>query len=134
MNYEQIYNSIIERAKNRILFGLIENHHIIPRSEGGSNKKNNKIELSPKEHHICHLLLIKMGKCLKYCYRHMNSYQYIRMKESEKRKIKVRESRKMYKEKREFEDNQYENKFNCSYWTEERNWSKKSTSMEAYKS
>ena len=91
MDYEKIYNRIIERAKNRLLIGQIENHHIIPRSEGGSNKKENKIELSPKEHHICHLLLIKMGKCLKYCYRHVNAHQYIKMKETEKRKIKTRE-------------------------------------------
>lgn len=108
LDYERIYNKIIERAKNRLLMGQIENHHIIPRSEGGSNKKENKIELSPKEHHICHLLLIKMGKCLKYCYRHVNAHQYIKMKETEKRKIKIRESRKMYKERQldmsEFEE------------------------------
>ena len=108
LDYEKIYNKIIERAKNRLLMGQIENHHIIPRSEGGSNKKENKIELSPKEHHICHLLLIKMGKCLKYCYRHVNAHQYIKMKETEKRKIKIRESRKMYKERQldmsEFEE------------------------------
>jgi hypothetical protein len=99
MDYGKIYDIIIDRAKNRILFGQIEKHHIIPRSEGGSNKKDNKIELSPKEHHLCHLLLIRMGKCLKYCYRHINIKTYIKMKETEKRKIKIRETRKMYKER-----------------------------------
>ena len=108
MNYEKIYEALISRARNRILFGQIEKHHIIPRSEGGSNKKENKIELSPKEHHLCHLLLIKMGKCLKYCHRHVNVREYMRMKEDEKRKIKVRESRKMYKE-RYWLDNDEEN-------------------------
>lgn len=109
MNYEKIYDTLINRARNRILFGQIENHHIIPRSEGGSNKKENKIELSPKEHHLCHLLLIKMGKCLKYCYRHVNVREYMRMKEDEKRKIKVRESRKMYKERYWLENEDEEN-------------------------
>lgn len=109
MNYEKIYETLINRARTRILFGQIENHHIIPRSEGGSNKKENKIELSPKEHHLCHLLLIKMGKCLKYCYRHVNVREYMRMKEDEKRKIKVRESRKMYKERYWLENDEEEN-------------------------
>jgi hypothetical protein len=106
LNYAKIYEILISRAKTRVLFGQIEKHHIIPRSEGGSNKKDNKIELSPKEHHLCHLLLIRMGKCLKYCYRHVNVREYTRMKEDEKRKIKVRESRKMYKERNwlEFEE------------------------------
>lgn len=99
MDYTSIYDKIIDRARNRTLFGPIENHHVIPRSEGGSNKKDNKIELSPREHHLCHLLLIRMGKCLKYCYRHINIREYARMKEDEKRRIKVRESRKMYKER-----------------------------------
>jgi hypothetical protein len=99
LNYAKIYEILISRARTRVLFGQIEMHHIIPRSEGGSNKKENKIELSPKEHHLCHLLLIRMGKCLKYCYRHVNIREYIKMKEDEKRKIKVRESRKMYKER-----------------------------------
>lgn len=99
LDYARIYEILIARARNRELFGQIEKHHIIPRSEGGSNKKDNKIELSPKEHHLCHLLLIRMGKCLKYCYRHVNIREYIKMKEDEKRKIKVRESRKMYKER-----------------------------------
>ena len=100
MDYAGIYDRLISRARDRLLFGPIENHHIVPRSEGGSNRKDNKIELSPKEHHLCHLLLIRMGRCLKYCYRHVTIRDYIRMKEDEKRKIKVRESRKMYRERR----------------------------------
>lgn len=109
MDYEKIYNDIINRAKNRLLFGQIENHHIIPRSEGGSNKKSNKIELSPKEHHLCHMLLIRLGKCLKYCYRHITMHEYVKMKEAEKRKIKIRESRKLYKKLHEKEESQDEN-------------------------
>ena len=88
MNYQAIYDKLIKRGQTRVLYGTyIENHHIIPRSEGGSNKKTNKVELTPKEHHLCHLLLIKMRMCLKYCYRHLSLREYIEIKETEKHKI-----------------------------------------------
>lgn len=60
--YTSVYNSIIERAKSRILPKEIytETHHIIPRSLGGSNSKNNLVKLTAQEHRLCHLLLPKM--------------------------------------------------------------------------
>ena len=89
MNYQAIYDKLIKRGQTRVLYGTyIENHHIIPRSDGGRNKKTNKVELTPKEHHLCHLLLIKMRMCLKYCYRHLSLREYIEIKESEKHKIR----------------------------------------------
>lgn len=60
MNYLKIYNSIIERRKYEIPQGYSENHHIIPRSLGGSDKKYNLIRLTAREHFICHLLLTKI--------------------------------------------------------------------------
>lgn len=88
MDYQAIYNAIIKRAQTRILYGSIEAHHIVPRSEGGSNKKINKVELTPKEHHLCHLCLIKMRQCLKYCYRHLTLREYCAIKEKEKHKVR----------------------------------------------
>ena len=52
--------SIVSNAKNRTISGYIEKHHIIPKSCGGSNKKENLVALTAKEHFICHLLLTKM--------------------------------------------------------------------------
>lgn len=37
-----------------------ENHHIIPRSEGGSDDASNKVKLTAREHYIAHLLLAKI--------------------------------------------------------------------------
>lgn len=63
MNYNKIYYSIIEnRRKHVIKSGYYEKHHILPRSLGGSNKSDNIVKLSAKEHYICHLLLTKMYK------------------------------------------------------------------------
>lgn len=58
--YTNWYNSIIRSARNRILEGYSENHHIIPKSLGGSNDKSNIVALTAREHFICHLLLTKM--------------------------------------------------------------------------
>lgn len=62
--YTKWYNNIISNAKTRILLESVytEKHHIIPRSLGGSDDKNNKVVLTAKEHFICHLLLCKMTK------------------------------------------------------------------------
>jgi hypothetical protein len=60
--YTKIYFSIIEKRKNSNSLTDVnyEKHHIIPKSLGGNNKKDNLISLTVKEHFICHLLLTKM--------------------------------------------------------------------------
>lgn len=62
--YTKIYYKIIEKAKldNRVKNKNIyyETHHIIPKSLGGDNSKENTVLLTFKEHYICHRLLTKM--------------------------------------------------------------------------
>lgn len=58
--YSEWYYSIIDRAKSRELDGYKERHHIIPKSWGGSNNADNLVDLTAREHYICHLLLIRM--------------------------------------------------------------------------
>lgn len=92
MDCDLIYDSIIERAKSReyVIGELCEKHHIIPRSCGGSNKKTNQVELTLKEHHICHLLLIRMNKCKSYYFSRLSSKEYIFIKTVEKDKYESR--------------------------------------------
>jgi hypothetical protein len=54
------YYSIITRAKTRKVDGYTETHHIIPKSLGGSNNADNLVDLTAREHFICHILLTKM--------------------------------------------------------------------------
>ena len=54
------YFDIIEKRKNKDRIGYMEKHHIIPKSLGGSNNKDNLVWLSAKDHYICHQLLVKM--------------------------------------------------------------------------
>ena len=58
--YTKWYYQIINNAKNRLVEGYTENHHVIPKSLGGSNDPDNLIKLTAREHFICHLLLTKM--------------------------------------------------------------------------
>lgn len=61
MNYQKIYNQIIERAKTRKLECYKEKHHIIPRCIGGGNEKSNIVELTAREHFLCHWLLYEIN-------------------------------------------------------------------------
>ena len=58
--YTKLYYKITSNAKQRITEGYTELHHIIPQSMGGSNDKENLVDLTAREHFICHWLLIKM--------------------------------------------------------------------------
>jgi hypothetical protein len=60
--YTYWYYNIIQHAQTRLLSEdvYIEKHHIVPRSLGGNNAKSNIVNLTAREHFICHLLLTKM--------------------------------------------------------------------------
>jgi hypothetical protein len=60
MNYKKIYKSLTERGKSRNLIGYTEIHHIIPRCIGGKDDPSNLVKLTPEEHYIAHLLLLKI--------------------------------------------------------------------------
>lgn len=60
MDYQKIYNTLVRRGQNRILEGYSEKHHIIPRCVGGTDEETNLVSLTPEEHYLCHLLLVKI--------------------------------------------------------------------------
>lgn len=66
MNYQRIYDQIIEKYQTLDLKKggkvYLESHHIIPKSMGGTNKKENLVNLPAREHYICHWLLVKIFK------------------------------------------------------------------------
>lgn len=67
MDYKRIYDSIVFRAKcecdvrrQQKKDGMyFERHHIKPKSIGGNNSADNLVLLTPREHFICHALLIR---------------------------------------------------------------------------
>lgn len=68
MNYERIYNQIIERAKNEETLCIrkknngnyYERHHIIPKCLDGTNDKENLVLLTAREHFLCHWILARI--------------------------------------------------------------------------
>ena len=63
MNYQKIYNKIIEKARSEEKIrenGYYEVHHIIPTCIGGTDDISNLVKLTLREHFICHKLLTKM--------------------------------------------------------------------------
>jgi hypothetical protein len=60
MKYETIYNNLIQKRKRDVPEGYTELHHIIPRSLGGSDTKDNLVRLTAREHYLAHYLLMKM--------------------------------------------------------------------------
>ena len=69
--YTRWYYNIVTTAKSRIPSGYTEKHHIIPKSfyinksksgwiDGNSEILENKVLLTPNEHFLCHLLLVRM--------------------------------------------------------------------------
>ena len=68
MDYKRIYEQLIERARNRVPDGYVERHHVKPVCMGGSDSKENLVDLYPEEHFVAHALLLKIYKETKYRY------------------------------------------------------------------
>lgn len=98
MNYQDIYSEIITFRKfNLPLNTYTEKHHIIPVCLGGTNKKDNLVVVTSREHYLLHHLLMKIypeNKGLKNAYiwiksrlnieKNSSPYQCIRKEEYSK--------------------------------------------------
>lgn len=60
MNYAIHYERLIARARDRVLDGYRERHHVLPRCMGGGNELINLVELTAEEHYVAHQLLVKI--------------------------------------------------------------------------
>jgi len=98
MNYERIYNQLTEKRKVHKLTGYTETHHIQPKSLGGSNSKDNLVELTAKEHFIAHLLLAKF----KPCHQTMNAIMIMRCKSDGQYRNDIQNSRMYEWARKEF--------------------------------
>lgn len=112
MNYQRIYNQLIEKARARTLEGYKEKHHIIPKCLGGDNSKRNIVELTAREHFLCHVLLceiypknIKLYQALWLMSTNKNKKEGKRYKISSKvyERIKI-EASKIYKNRKQTEE------------------------------
>ena len=71
--YTKWYNNIVSSAQARSSSGYVEKHHIIPKCLGGTNNTENLVELTAREHFICHWLLTKMVSSKRHNYQLWNA-------------------------------------------------------------
>lgn len=63
MDYKKIYDNLIEDAiRNPKIDDYKELHHNIPKCMGGSDRKDNLVKLTAKQHYLAHWLLYKIYK------------------------------------------------------------------------
>lgn len=62
MDYKRTYQLLIDKRRNNPLPDGEngEVHHIVPRSEGGSDEPDNLVKLTAREHYVAHLLLARI--------------------------------------------------------------------------
>lgn len=74
--YSKWYNSLVDKARTRKLPDeiYIEKHHIIPKSWGGPNTKQNLVKLTAREHYIAHALLWKFNIPTRYHIQMMHAF------------------------------------------------------------
>ena len=62
MDYRRTYQLLIDKRRNNPLpdgeYGEV--HHIVPKSEGGSDEPDNLVKLTAREHYVAHLLLARI--------------------------------------------------------------------------
>lgn len=93
--YTKWYNQIINRAKGRILEPPFERHHIKPRSLGGTDDRDNIAFITPREHFICHWLLIKMTTGEEY-YKMLNALRIMRAENPGQKRYKTKITSRVY--------------------------------------
>ena len=80
--YSRWYFSIVENAKCRTVDGYTERHHITPKCIGGDNSAENLVNLTAREHFICHWLLTKMVVSVKHRYQMWNAFSCMLYREN----------------------------------------------------
>lgn len=74
MNYQKIYDNIINKRTKEKPEGYVEVHHILPKCLGGSDDTENLVALTAREHFIAHWLLSKIHKSSSLSYAFLRMY------------------------------------------------------------
>jgi hypothetical protein len=93
--YTKWYNQIIERAKHRDLDDYTESHHIIPESLGGSDAPENLVNLTAREHFLCHWLLVKTTTGEDH-YKMLNALRMMRAEKQGQKRYKTKITARVY--------------------------------------
>lgn len=62
MRYQTLYEQLIERARSTTYNEPTEQHHIVPKSLGGTDDESNLVRVPVRLHYVLHCLLYKIHK------------------------------------------------------------------------
>lgn len=93
--YTNWYNQIINQARTRISEGYTESHHIQPRSLGGLDDSTNLVNLTAREHFICHWLLTKMHTGESY-FKMLNALRMMRAEKQGQHRYETKITSRVY--------------------------------------
>lgn len=94
MNYQRIYDQIVDRAKKESRKkgqgDYYERHHIVPRCLGGSDSRDNLVLLTAKEHYIVHRLLVEVQTVgsMEY-YKMLNAFSFFAAKSKKHGRVQI---------------------------------------------
>ena len=94
--YQIWYKQITERGQSRPRDPKHENHHIIPKSLGGSNKKENITNISVREHFICHWLLTKIHSTGEAHWKMDNALRFMRAENKHQERYHTKITSRVY--------------------------------------
>lgn len=78
MDYQKIYDNLIRKRLENPPTEKFERHHIVPRSLGGSDDKDNIVKLTLREHYIAHLLLCKIHRGTRNYYSMLRAFNMMK--------------------------------------------------------
>jgi len=93
--YENWYNQITSNGKKYREPGL-ERHHIIPRSLGGTDDIENITFITPREHFVCHWLLIKIHPAGEGHWKMLNALRMMRAENPNQKRYSTKITSRVY--------------------------------------
>lgn len=105
------YQQITSNAKQRIFEGYTEKHHITPKSLGGSDDLDNLVNLTAREHFICHWLLTKIYPTGEEHWKMINAFRMMRAENPRQHRYKTKITSRVYDNlKKEYSEWQSQNR------------------------
>lgn len=93
--YNKWYDQIINNGLTEKLPGY-ERHHILPKSLGGNNKKDNLVYITAREHFICHWLLTKIYPTGEEHWKMLNALRIMRAENKNQQRYDTKITSRVY--------------------------------------
>jgi len=94
--YTKWYSAITANAKQRQLDSYTERHHILPESLGGPDTADNLVDLTAREHFVCHWLLTKIYPTGEEHWKMLNALRMMRAENPNQKRYQTKITGRVY--------------------------------------